>query len=156
MSTPLHTYIITVRCPDQPGIVFSFAAGIMAAQGNILESAQFDDQITRTFCQRTRFESPIADVFLIEQQLNPIAAGVHLPVTKDNKTEQEGRLRDLIAEQDVVRVGHALTSPELATVGRDVERQVLSRRALSGRKPPDAHRPPRHRFPLVLTTQGAS
>ncbi len=45
MTTPLHTYIITVRCPDQPGIVFSFAAGIMAAQGNILESAQFDDRV---------------------------------------------------------------------------------------------------------------
>ena len=264
VTATLHTYIITVRCPDQPGIVFSFAAGIMAAQGNILENAQFDDQITGTFCQRTRFESPIADVFLIEQQLNPVAARfdaeltvraeatkqrmlvmvskfdhclvdllyrwnngelrvdipvvvsnhpdhqqfverygipfVHLPVTKDNKTEQESRLRDLIAEhgidfivlarymqvlspelcddmpgrvinihhsflpgfkgarpydqayargvkiigatahyvtsdldegpiieQDVVRVGHALTSPELATVGRDVERQVLSR-----------------------------
>jgi formyltetrahydrofolate deformylase len=263
-ATPLYRYVITVQCPDQPGIVYAFAAGVMAAQGNILESAQFGDPISGAFCLRTHFESPIADVFLIRQQLAPIAerfgadlkvraeadrqrmlimvskfdhclvdllyrwkngelkldiplvisnhldhrdmveaAGisfVHLPITKENKVEQEARLRSLltehridfivlarymqilspelcdempdrvinihhsflpgfkgarpydqayqrgvkiigatahyvtsdldggpIIEQDVVRVGHALSAPELTTVGRDVERQVLSK-----------------------------
>ncbi len=53
--------IVTVQCPDQPGIVAALAAGIGMLDGNILESAQFSDPETGLFCVRTEFESPVAD-----------------------------------------------------------------------------------------------
>lgn len=53
--------IVTVQCPDQPGIVAALAAGIGMLEGNILESAQFSDPETGLFCVRTEFESPVTD-----------------------------------------------------------------------------------------------
>jgi formyltetrahydrofolate deformylase len=57
----MERYILTLRCPDQPGIVHALAGGIVAAKGNILESAQFSDPPTGLFCMRVYFESPDAD-----------------------------------------------------------------------------------------------
>ena len=51
-------YILTLTCPDQPGIVRALADGIVEVKGNILENAQFSDPVTGTFCVRTQFESP--------------------------------------------------------------------------------------------------
>jgi formyltetrahydrofolate deformylase len=53
--------IVTVQCPDQPGIVAALAAGIGMLDGNILESAQFSDPETGLFCVRTEFESPVTN-----------------------------------------------------------------------------------------------
>jgi formyltetrahydrofolate deformylase len=57
----MERYILTLRCPDQPGIVHALAGGIVAAKGNILESAQFSDPPTGVFCMRVSFESPDAN-----------------------------------------------------------------------------------------------
>ena len=51
-------YILTLQCADRPGIVRSLAQGIVHANGNIIESAQFSDPITGQFCMRVRFECP--------------------------------------------------------------------------------------------------
>jgi formyltetrahydrofolate deformylase len=58
----MERYILTLRCTDQPGIVYSLAGGIVAAKGNILESAQFSDPPTGLFCLRVCFESPDQNV----------------------------------------------------------------------------------------------
>jgi formyltetrahydrofolate deformylase len=58
----MERYILTLRCADQPGIVYSLAGGIVAAKGNILESAQFSDPPTGLFCLRVCFESPEQNV----------------------------------------------------------------------------------------------
>ena len=55
-------YVITLTCPDQPGIVRALADGIVEAKGNILENAQFSDPVTGTFCVRTQFDSPETDL----------------------------------------------------------------------------------------------
>ena len=52
---------MTLRCLDGPGIVRTLAGGIVQADGNILESAQFSDPATGVFCMRTCFESSIHD-----------------------------------------------------------------------------------------------
>ena len=36
-------HILTLQCPDRPGIVAALARGIGRADGNILDSAQFSD-----------------------------------------------------------------------------------------------------------------
>jgi formyltetrahydrofolate deformylase len=58
----MERYILTLRCPDQPGIVHALAGGIVKAKGNILESAQFSDPPTGLFCLRVSFESPDQDI----------------------------------------------------------------------------------------------
>ncbi len=54
-------HILTLQCPDRPGIVAALATGIGRAGGNILDSAQFSDPGTGLFCVRTEFETPIED-----------------------------------------------------------------------------------------------
>ena len=54
----MQHYVLTLSCPDRPGIVRSIAAGVGAANGNITESAQFSDEVTGLFSMRVEFESP--------------------------------------------------------------------------------------------------
>ena len=260
----MQRYILTLRCPDQPGIVHALAAGVAEAKGNILESAQFSDPGTGIFTIRVSLETPDADTESLRDELSlrlarfdpvltvrpeeqrrrvllmvskfdhclvdllyrwglgelpvdiplivsnhpdlaPVAKRygipfVHVPVTRDTKPEAEAELLRLVAEhqvdfvvlarymqvlsddlcgklsgriinihhsflpgfkgakpyhqahergvkligatahlvtadldegpiieQDVVRVGHRHTAPELVAIGRDVERIVLAR-----------------------------
>lgn len=69
----MHRYILTVQCPDQPGIVHAFAQGLLNAEANILENAQFRDSITESFCLRTRFETSLADLDTVRGHLQPAA-----------------------------------------------------------------------------------
>jgi formyltetrahydrofolate deformylase len=57
----MHHQILTLQCPDRPGIVRALATGIGQVGGNILDSAQFSDPGTGLFCVRTEFESPETD-----------------------------------------------------------------------------------------------
>lgn len=260
----MQRYILTLTCPDQPGIVHALSGGITGANSNILESAQFSDPGTGVFTLRVCLETPEAgterlrdelalrlarfdpvltlrpeeqrrrvllmvskfdhclvdllyrwglgelpvDIPLIvsnHPDLAPIAERygipfVHLPVTRDTKPQAEAELLRLVGEhqvdfvvlarymqvlsddlcrrlsgrvinihhsflpgfkgakpyhqahergvkligatahfvtadldegpiieQDVVRVGHRHTAPELVAIGRDVERLVLAR-----------------------------
>ncbi|MEH0416646.1 formyltetrahydrofolate deformylase [Streptomyces sp. B21-083] len=260
----MQRYILTLRCPDQPGIVHALAGGVAEAKGNILESGQFSDPGTGIFTIRVCLETPETDTeglrdaltlrlarfdpvltLRAEEQrrrvllmvsrfdhclvdllyrwdlgelpvdiplivsnhpdLAPVAERhnipfLHLPVTRDTKPEAEAELLRLVAEhqvdfvvlarymqvlsddlcrklsgrvinihhsflpgfkgakpyhqahdrgvkligatahfvtvdldegpiieQDVVRVGHRHTAPELVAIGRDVERIVLAR-----------------------------
>ncbi|WP_308287098.1 formyltetrahydrofolate deformylase [Actinomadura parmotrematis] len=51
-------YVLTLSCPDRPGIV-SAVSGLLAARGcNILESQQFGDRDTGTFFMRVQFAAP--------------------------------------------------------------------------------------------------
>ncbi|MEU9396155.1 formyltetrahydrofolate deformylase [Streptomyces sp. NPDC048324] len=260
----MQRYILTLRCPDQPGIVHALAAGVAQVEGNILESAQFSDPGTGVFTIRVSLETPAADTEKLRDELTlrlarfdpvltvrreeqrrrvllmvskfdhclvdllyrwdlgelpvdiPLIVSnhtdleavakrygipfVHLPVTRDTKPEAEAELLRLVAahqidfvvlarymqvlsddlcrklsgrvinihhsflpgfkgakpyhqahdrgvkligatahfvtadldegpiiEQDVVRVGHRHSAPELVAIGRDVERIVLAR-----------------------------
>ena len=68
-------YILNLSCPDQMGIVAEVAS-FLAQQGcNILESAQFDDEISGQFFMRTVFGAgeTTPSVENIESSFNPIA-----------------------------------------------------------------------------------
>ena len=49
--------IVTLQCPDQPGIVHAITTAILECGGNIIENQQFTDPTTNTFVMRTRFET---------------------------------------------------------------------------------------------------
>lgn len=67
----MHRYVLTVQCPDRPGIVYAFAQALLDAEANILENAQFRDTITASFCLRTRFETPLGDIDEVRARLAP-------------------------------------------------------------------------------------
>ncbi|GAA4102850.1 formyltetrahydrofolate deformylase [Nocardioides kongjuensis] len=50
--------MLTLRCPDQPGIIRAFADGVVDVKGNIVDSQQYTDPDTGTFCLRAEFDSP--------------------------------------------------------------------------------------------------
>jgi hypothetical protein len=39
----MYRYVMTLSCPDRPGIVHAVAAALLAADANIVENAQFGD-----------------------------------------------------------------------------------------------------------------
>ncbi|MBG6118474.1 formyltetrahydrofolate deformylase [Sphingobium sp. JAI105] len=70
----LSSYVLTLSCPDQPGIVARVTAEIFKHQGNIREANQFDDVETGRFFMRVLFDVPnetlAADLI---EQFGPIA-----------------------------------------------------------------------------------
>ncbi|WP_446653814.1 formyltetrahydrofolate deformylase [Blastomonas sp.] len=56
MTHPLH--ILTLSCPDRPGIVSRVTSLLFATGGNIREAAQFEDEETGRFFMRVVFSLP--------------------------------------------------------------------------------------------------
>ncbi len=52
-----NQYVLTLTCPDGPGIVHGVCSGLLEVDGNILENAQFSEPDTGLFCMRTLVES---------------------------------------------------------------------------------------------------
>jgi formyltetrahydrofolate deformylase len=55
VSTPTHSYVLTLSCPDAPGIVAAVTRVLFEQGGNIDESQQFGDPRTGRFFMRIRF-----------------------------------------------------------------------------------------------------
>jgi formyltetrahydrofolate deformylase len=95
-------HILTLACPDRPGIVASISEGLLELEANILENAQFSDVATSAFCMRTRFETPIVSAEAITAALTPRAAALHADL---HVRPEEARLRVAVL---VSRVDHCL------------------------------------------------
>ncbi len=52
------TYVLTLTCPDRPGLVFAVSRWIAEAGGNILDSQQFSDISDEKFFLRVHFALP--------------------------------------------------------------------------------------------------
>ncbi|MDX1509846.1 MAG: formyltetrahydrofolate deformylase [Nitriliruptorales bacterium] len=102
----MTVHILTLTCPDRPGIVASIAEGLFELGGNILENAQYSDEVTNTFCIRTRFEADEADPATIASALADRASslGADLDVRREADrmrtvvmvSKQDHCLRDLL------------------------------------------------------------
>jgi formyltetrahydrofolate deformylase len=57
MNTGNAEYVLTLTCPDQPGIVHAVSGFIVQNGGNIIDSAQFGDSGTNLFCMRLHFSA---------------------------------------------------------------------------------------------------
>ena len=69
-------YILKLSCPDQRGIVAAVASFLAEQDCNILESAQFDDEMSGQFFMRTVFGAGAAtpDIENISAAFGPIAS----------------------------------------------------------------------------------
>jgi formyltetrahydrofolate deformylase len=55
-ATPTGEFVLTLSCPDRPGIVHAVAAYLYQAGGNILDSQQYADRIADRFFMRVQLE----------------------------------------------------------------------------------------------------
>ena len=55
-QTRSREYVLTVDCPDGPGLVHALSGFVMNHCGSILESQQFDDRLSGRFFLRVHFE----------------------------------------------------------------------------------------------------
>ncbi len=70
------SYLLTLSCPNQPGIVTRVTAELFRYNGNILEAHQFDDTETGRFFTRIAFGLPDdRDVAALTASFRPIAEG---------------------------------------------------------------------------------
>ncbi|MFL6099821.1 MAG: formyltetrahydrofolate deformylase [Actinomycetales bacterium] len=80
---PGREFVLTVSCPDRPGLVFAVSSYFVQHRGNILSSQQFDDRSTGEFFMRVVVEiagggdlaqmradfAPVADSFAMTWEL---------------------------------------------------------------------------------------
>ena len=57
----MNEFILTLACPDRPGIVHAVSALLLARQGNITDAAQYNDPDTGLFFMRVQFTVPDND-----------------------------------------------------------------------------------------------
>jgi formyltetrahydrofolate deformylase len=53
---PGREYVLTLACPDRPGIVYAVSSFLVQHSGHILESQQFGDRLRDRFFMRVHFE----------------------------------------------------------------------------------------------------
>ena len=84
-----HTYVLTLSCPDRPGIVHAVSGFLFQHGGNIEEAAQYNDHDTGLFFMRVQFACQqlteddlrvhlrvFADTFAMRWSLHPLAEPV--------------------------------------------------------------------------------
>ncbi|WP_028658531.1 formyltetrahydrofolate deformylase [Nocardioides insulae] len=95
----MDRYVLTLRCPDQPGIIRAFAEGVVRAEGNIVDNQQFSDPDTGTFCMRTEVDSPVADPQVVRDTvLEQLAA--YDPILTLRPEQQRQRMLVLVSRFD--------------------------------------------------------
>ena len=67
------TYILTLSCPDRPGIVHGVTGFLLERGGNIEEAAQFNDSDTGLFFMRVQFSCSELDADALRAQIGALA-----------------------------------------------------------------------------------
>ncbi len=71
--TAASAFVLTIVCPDRPGIVHAVAGFLVENGGNILESQQFDDLEQDRFFMRVHFAAPGADLAGLRRRFDAVA-----------------------------------------------------------------------------------
>ena len=72
-------FILTLSCPDRPGIVHAVTGFLTERDANITEAAQYNDQSTGLFFMRMRFDaSSGSDCAALREQFLPLAAAMQM------------------------------------------------------------------------------
>lgn len=92
-------YILTLRCPDAPGVIHAVSGSLLEIEGNVLEQAQFTDEQTGMFSMRTRFESPAADLSAVESVIRA-ATSRFTPVITLRAEDARRRALIMVSKED--------------------------------------------------------
>ena len=97
-------YVLTLSCPDKPGIVYAVASFLVQHSGNILASQQYGESPDGRFFMRVHFTVPPPGLTLadLERDFSWVAEAFHMSWQLH---DQATRVRTLIM---VSRLGHCL------------------------------------------------
>jgi formyltetrahydrofolate deformylase len=129
-------FILTLRCPDRPGLVHAVSGFLLERGGNILASAQYGAAETGRFFMRVQFSLPDRDVPAAQLSREFAAVGDRFAMTWDLYSAQ-APYRTLVM---VSRFGHCLNDllfrwstgtlhieiPAIVSNHRDFERLAAS------------------------------
>ena len=74
-----YAFILTLSCPDQPGIVHAVTGFLKERAANITEAAQYNDQSTGLFFMRMRFDCPDSTLAgTLRGQFLPLAGSMQM------------------------------------------------------------------------------
>ncbi len=92
-ASPAQQYVLTVSCPDRPGLVYAVSSFLVQHSGNILSSQQFDDQGRDRFFLRVHFAAldPRVDLEQLRTGFEHVAASFRMtwrlvPVSTPTRT----------------------------------------------------------------------
>src|ERR1051326_526443 len=101
-------YVLTLSCPDKPGIVYAVASFLVQHSGNILDSQQYGESPDGRFFMRVHFavppqnQSPEESLAALQHGFSWVAESFHMSWQLH---DQATRIRTLIM---VSRLGHCL------------------------------------------------
>jgi formyltetrahydrofolate deformylase len=101
---PGREYVLTLSCPDKPGIVYAVSSFLVQHSGNILASQQYGESPHGKFFMRVHFTVPPPGLVLadLERDFSWVAEAFHMSWQLH---DQAARVRTLIV---VSRLGHCL------------------------------------------------
>ncbi|MBO0845865.1 MAG: formyltetrahydrofolate deformylase [Nocardioides sp.] len=79
-GAPGDEFVLTIVCPDRPGIVYAVTGFLVEHSGNIIESQQYDDRATGRFFMRVCFEiaDPIHTAETLRADFAAVATTFHM------------------------------------------------------------------------------
>jgi formyltetrahydrofolate deformylase len=104
MSGTGPEYILTLSCPDKPGIVYAVSSFLVQHSGNIIDSQQYGDPEEGRFFMRVHFTVPREGVLLpeLERDFTWVAESFHMTWQLHDKS---ARIKTLLM---VSKLGHCL------------------------------------------------
>jgi len=147
-------YVLTLSCPDEPGIVYAVASFLVQHSGNILASQQYGESPHGRFFMRVHFSVPPPGVALggLERDFSWVAEAFHMSW---QLRDTAARARTLIM---VSRLGHCLNDLlfrwKTGALPVDVVGVVSNHRDFAGLA--ESYRLPFHHIPATPQTKAAA
>ncbi len=128
------THVLTLSCPDRPGLVHAVSGWVVSAGGNILDSQQFSDMAEQMFYLRLHVDFGDHDVANLDAEFALVGAAYAMdfrfvvaetPLRTLVLVSKEGHcLNDLLYRQSIGALN--ITIPAVVSNHRDLERLARS------------------------------
>ncbi|HUS22425.1 MAG TPA: formyltetrahydrofolate deformylase [Aeromicrobium sp.] len=130
----MATHVLTLSCPDRPGLVHAVSGWVVSAGGNILDSQQFSDMAEQMFYLRLHVDFGHVELEALSGGFAPVAAEYAMdfrfvvaetPLRTLVLVSKEGHcLNDLLYRQSIGALN--ITIPAVVSNHRDLERLARS------------------------------
>jgi formyltetrahydrofolate deformylase len=147
-------YVLTLSCPDKPGIVYAVASFLVQHSGNILASQQYGESPDGRFFMRVHFTVPPPGLPLadLERDFSWVAEAFHMSWQLHDRAV---RVRTLIM---VSRLGHCLNDLlfrwKTGALPVDIVGVISNHRDFAGLA--ESYRIPFHHIPVTPTAKTAA